>query len=165
MRSVLEVGDLKIGQSLAIVRFLSRKAGLQGKTEADFALSEMLIQEFEDVYMGLAKSNNSEDKPAAWTKFRDEALPKHFGNLENLLADGATLFSKDGLNTGDLAAFLEVNFGLDINADALTGFPKLAAFYEHVKALPAVQAYFAAHSTPIYFKVRAAVLIHGMVAF
>ena len=66
---------------------------------------------------------------------------------------------------GDLAAFLEVNFGLDINADALTGFPKLAAFYEHVKALPAVQAYLAAHSTPIYFKVRTAVLMQGMRGF
>ena len=45
---VLTFSDgLKVSQSLAIVRILSRRAKLEGATEADFALSEMLIQQGE----------------------------------------------------------------------------------------------------------------------
>jgi hypothetical protein len=151
--SVLQVGDLVIGQSLAIVRFISRKAGLQGKSNADFAVSEMLIQEFEDVYTGLAKAHHAEDKPAAWAKFRDEVAPKHLANLEKLLSEGSAFFTKEGPTTGDLAAFLEVNFILDAAPEALAAFPKVAAFYAHVKAMPAVAEFLANDPTNIYFKV------------
>ncbi len=69
-------GSVKVAQSMAIVRYLSRKAGLQvsaaavililcpisdayrliqGDTDADFAISEMLLEEFNDVFTTVAK--------------------------------------------------------------------------------------------------------------
>ena len=38
-------GDVKVAQSLAILRYLARKGGLQGDDDKGFAFSEMLIQE------------------------------------------------------------------------------------------------------------------------
>jgi glutathione S-transferase len=152
---VLEAGDLKVAQSLAIVRFLARRGGLEGKSDADYAVSEMLIQEFEDVYGVLAKANYVPDdaKVAAWTKARDETLPHHLANLEKLLPAGSAFFTTEGPTAGDLAAYMALNFALDVNADALDKFPKLAGFYKHVETLPGVQEYHAKDSVPTYFKV------------
>jgi hypothetical protein len=38
-------GEVKVAQSLAILRYLARKGGLQGDDDKGFAFSEMLIQE------------------------------------------------------------------------------------------------------------------------
>ncbi len=149
------MGDLKIAQSLAIARYLSRVGGLEGKTDADFAVSEMLIQEFEDIYGDMAKANYVPDdaKVAAWTKFRDEIAPKHLGNLEKLLPTGATYFTSEGPTAGDLAAYMALSFVLDVCPDALAAFPKLAAFNTHIQTLPGVQEYLAKDNVPQYFKV------------
>ena len=47
---------MPVSQSLAIVRVLGRKAGIEGKTDADFAKSEMLIEESNDLYASLGKA-------------------------------------------------------------------------------------------------------------
>lgn len=38
-------GDVKLAQSMAILRYLSKKGGLQGDTDAAYAVSEMFIEE------------------------------------------------------------------------------------------------------------------------
>ncbi len=87
----LEHGHIKLGQSMAIarytcvllksepdsllltagvfipIRYLGRLAGLQGDTNEDFAMSEQLIEEQNDIYNVLAKANYSPgDKTEAW---------------------------------------------------------------------------------------------------
>jgi len=66
-----------LGQSLAIVRFLARKANLQGETDAEFARSEELIQEGEDLYMALAKAHYTPDRfgPLILTIIGWDSLP------------------------------------------------------------------------------------------
>jgi len=87
----LEDGDVKLGQSMAIARYLSRKAGLQGDSDSDFAMvrskplfffrlyayfhsftssfgfittpkSEQLIEEQSDLYNVLAKAQYAQNK-------------------------------------------------------------------------------------------------------
>jgi len=58
-------GDVKVAQSLAIVRYLARKGGLQGDDDKGFAFSEMLIQEMEDIFTLMAKANYEKDKVGA----------------------------------------------------------------------------------------------------
>ena len=55
-------GDVKVAQSLAILRYLARKGGLQGDDDKAFAFSEMLIQEMEDCFTLMAKANYDSDK-------------------------------------------------------------------------------------------------------
>jgi glutathione S-transferase len=38
-------GDVKLAQSSAILRYLARKGGLSGDTDAAYAVSEMFIEE------------------------------------------------------------------------------------------------------------------------
>jgi glutathione S-transferase len=45
----LEDGDVKFAQSGAIIRYVAKKGGLDGDNLADFAKSEMLIEEMQDI--------------------------------------------------------------------------------------------------------------------
>jgi len=53
----LDHGDFKLGQSMAIARFAARKADLSGDNDHDFAMSEQLIEEQNDLYNVLAKAH------------------------------------------------------------------------------------------------------------
>ena len=46
---------------MAIARYFSRLGGLEGKTNEDFAMSEMLLEEQNDLYNILAKANYPAD--------------------------------------------------------------------------------------------------------
>ena len=62
----LEDGDVKIAQSNAILRYLAKKGGLSGNTEAAFATSEMLIEEANDLFNMMVKAHYAADKATAW---------------------------------------------------------------------------------------------------
>merc|ERR1711966_515781 len=47
---ILTTDDGAFAQSTAIVNIMARKAGIEGKTDKDFAISQMLIAEGEDLY-------------------------------------------------------------------------------------------------------------------
>jgi len=148
---VLKTKDgLTVGQSLAIVRFLARKAKLEGETDAEYALSEQLIQESEDIYTGLAKANSAADRTAAMDEFLAKALKNHLDNLAKLLK-GDTFSGK--LLAGDLAIFAVLDIVVRLQADALDSHPTLKAFHAHVGANDKVKAvqggvhpYFKRHS-------------------
>ncbi len=60
-------GDVKIAQSNAILRYVARKAGLNGDDSDDkLGLSEMLIEEANDINNLLIKANYAADKVAAY---------------------------------------------------------------------------------------------------
>jgi hypothetical protein len=51
---------------------------------------------------------------------------------------------------GDLAIFAALDTVLDLEAGILGAFPKLDAFYKHIKAIPSITA--AVTGIPAYFK-------------
>ena len=55
-------GELKLAQSQAILRYLARKGGIQGATDAEFAKSEMLIEETRDILTLMEKAVGSATK-------------------------------------------------------------------------------------------------------
>jgi len=139
---------LKIGQSMAIARYVGQKAGLQGEGK-DFAISEMLIEEQNDLYNILAKAMyHPVDKTAAWKTALEVEIPKQFGLVENLL-HGDYFGSK--LTTGDVAIWSIVNIILDVDAKAVDAYPKLKAHYARLSSHPGVQAYLK-HAPSAYFK-------------
>ena len=52
---LLEVDGLRIAQCVAIVNYIGKKAGTDGHGRAEFATSQMLLAEAEDIYAGLQK--------------------------------------------------------------------------------------------------------------
>jgi len=145
---VLKDGDLTIGQSMAIARYIAHKGGLQGEGK-DFAVSEMMIEEQNDLYNALAKAMYApSDKPAAWKNALEVEIPKHFALIEKLL-HGEHFGSK--LTAGDVAIWSILNIILDLNAHALDAFPKLKAFYEKLSHHAGVASYLK-NAPPTYFK-------------
>ncbi len=65
-------GDIKFSQSLAMVRYLARKGGIQGDSDADYALSEMLLEEARDVISLMEKAVTAENKNAKYDELFSE---------------------------------------------------------------------------------------------
>jgi glutathione S-transferase len=145
----LEDGDVKIAQSGAIARYLGRKFGLQGESDADFGQSEQLIEESQDIFTAIAKANYSPNKAEAYTTAFESEIPKHLENLEKLLNGGDKFTSST--TTGELAIFGVLNIALDLQADLLAKYPALQAFYNRIAANAGVAAYLA-EAVPAYFK-------------
>eukprot|EP00276_Gloeochaete_wittrockiana_P010385 CAMPEP_0184652400 /NCGR_PEP_ID=MMETSP0308-20130426/10088_1 /TAXON_ID=38269 /ORGANISM="Gloeochaete witrockiana, Strain SAG 46.84" /LENGTH=199 /DNA_ID=CAMNT_0027087243 /DNA_START=56 /DNA_END=655 /DNA_ORIENTATION=+ len=140
---------LKINQSMAIARYLSRKYGLQGDSDADFAISEQLIEETVDIFTAVAKANYSPEKAAAYTAVFETDVPKHFGFLEALLPSASGFASK--ITTGDLAVFSVINILLDLEPTVVDNFPKLKAFYAGLSENAGIKSYLD-QNIPAYFK-------------
>lgn len=121
-------GDVKFAQSGAIMRYVARKAGLLGESDADVAMSEMLIEEHQDVYMMLARALYApEGKDEGFAKVFAEGGPirTHLGYLEKLIK-GTTFCSK--ALAGDYAIAAALDMVVHLEPTILSGFPKLAAF-------------------------------------
>jgi len=141
-------GDVKLAQSGAIIRYLARKAHLQGDSEADFAKSEMLIEEMQDIFTVVAKAQYSPDKVDAYkTLFaEDGAIHKHLDFLEKLLT-GDNFNSKALAGDYAIAAILDILVHLE--AHVLDNFAKLHAFYQrHING----PAFAGVKDLPMYFK-------------
>ncbi len=59
-------GDIKMSQSMAILRYIARKGGIEGDSDQDYALNEMLIEEFCDINKLLDTAMFSNNKNAAY---------------------------------------------------------------------------------------------------
>jgi glutathione S-transferase len=128
-----------VSQSGAIVRTLARRAGLEGKSEADFILSEMLTEEYGDLLNALGKAMypaaGNATRPAAMTAFFDAsgAGPKHLAHFEALVNAAGAFTSAP--TSGELAVVAACHLLLLLEPTCLAAFPKLAAFYaKHVRA-------------------------------
>eukprot|EP00037_Helgoeca_nana_P014353 m.133974 g.133974 ORF g.133974 m.133974 type:complete len:256 (+) comp22512_c0_seq1:119-886(+) len=145
-------GPLKIGQSGAISRYIAKIGGLSGGSDADFAMSEMLLCEADDILAILAGAKYRNGNTAkAWDAALDEQLPPHYANLEKLLRPGARCFTAVGPCAGDIAIFAALDIVMDLDPRLIAGFPLLTAFFRTISSLPSLQATLAA-DIPIYYK-------------
>jgi len=146
---LLQDGDVVVAQSLAVARYISRKAHLQGETDAEFATSEMLIQEMEDIYLTMAMAMYHADKADAAKKARETTIPGHFAHLEKLLHHD-TFTGK--VLAGDLAIWAGIDMVVSaLNPHAVDNYPKLKKFYEHLSHDSGVKEVIAMN-LPSYFK-------------
>jgi len=117
---------LVVGQSMAILRFVARKANLQGDNDAEYVNSEQLIEEAVDIGNLVGKANSSPNKEEAYNNLFATDLPKHLTLLENSFEKffgGKTL-------VGQLAIFATLNIASQLEANATAAFPKLHAWYQ-----------------------------------
>lgn len=131
----VEIGTTKVSQSLAIVRVLSRMGGLAGATDADFALSEMLIQEAEDIYLSLSKAMYGPGYPAS----RPDAFAAIFAPggyvttqvkyLEALVTPGGDFTTAPTAGEAAVMGVLCIISDLEPIDALLAHAPKLHAFY------------------------------------
>jgi len=135
---LLEDGDIRVGQSLAIARYIGRKGGLLGlDSDADYAASEQLVQQFEDILTDIGKAHNSKPRAEAMKKALDESVAQKLAAVEKI-CKGHTITGK--ILLGDLAIFSALYIIVhDLRPNYLEQFPKLKAAYEHILADPDVK--------------------------
>jgi hypothetical protein len=136
---------------MAVTRYAAKLAKLEGEG-ADWATSEMMLEEQNDIWDQFAAAKHrhaSPDSQEAWDKCVKEDLPKHFAMLEGKVTASGFFGSK--MCAGDIAICSMINFGLDNGLD-LGPFPKLQGMYDALcKGQGPCAAYIAA-APPPYFK-------------
>ena len=142
-------GGMVIGQSIAITNYIAKKGGIDGASDDEFALGQMLIAEGEDIYalcqkheLARWKTQEVRDSKAEERKVLfAETIPLHFSHLEKLCV-GAKGFTSTGSTAGELylwGMLMQAMHCSETGADAfLEKVPKLKAWYEATAAHPAV---------------------------
>jgi len=147
---ILEVDGVKLCQSNACARYIARKYHLAGKTELEHAQADMIVDCMEDTIKPILKFFFEKDetkKTEMKKKFVDEELPASLTHLENILKTnhgGDKFFVGAELTWADLALLNTVGWTAMAGAtEPLAKFPKLAALYKKVEAVPKVAAWIA----------------------
>lgn len=130
-------GDVKIAQSNAIFRYLAKKAGLLGDTDAEFAMSEMLIEEGVDLFGMMGKAHYSEDKAKGFNDLfaADGPAAKHMACLDRLPL--ASLCEGERRVAGAIYLAATLDMLVNLEPTVLDASPNVKAFFESTVALPA----------------------------
>eukprot|EP00695_Tsukubamonas_globosa_P002233 TRINITY_DN3340_c0_g1_i1.p2 TRINITY_DN3340_c0_g1~~TRINITY_DN3340_c0_g1_i1.p2 ORF type:complete len:229 (-),score=128.73 TRINITY_DN3340_c0_g1_i1:157-771(-) len=127
---VLVVDGVYIAQSIAIARYIAKRNGLAGDNDLEAALCDMIVDGVNDLLADALKVMfaPADQKEAAAAKFTTEQLPKHLGNLQNILNKNATgYFVGSKLSWADIAVYNIIDY---LNAQ----------FGEHIKPFAALHA-------------------------
>merc|ERR1712062_238199 len=111
---------VELAQSMAIARFVARRAGLAGRTDLEFVQADMVACHYEDV----------------WTKLPKMMFAANQEERETLVKD----YLGEFLNQPDHAAFKDMN-NLAERKKILDSFPLVKANYQRTSALPDVLAW------------------------
>jgi len=113
--------------------------GTNGETDAEFAMSEMLIESYSNIYAMFNKANYAQDKAAGWAEVFGEGghFPKICSQLEKLIPEGSVYFVPEKRVTGGYCIAAALNMGVSLEPACLDAFPKLKAFHDEMLASPA----------------------------
>jgi len=128
----MEHDDVKMAHSNAILRYVGKLAGTEGVANQHY-LSEMLIEEADDILKVLLKTNSSTDKASAYSDFFQVRLPKHLVNIEKLAPQFSTVSKR---LTGEYALVCILDIILNLDSTVLDMFPLTKEFVVKTCALP-----------------------------
>ncbi|MCK6548250.1 glutathione S-transferase [Myxococcota bacterium] len=135
-------GDVKIPQSMAIMRHLARVHDAYGKTEDEHLAADIVAETCLDFAAALSRLRFSPGwKDAAEKeKYAHEVIPAHLARLTTVL--GAKPFAAgDAPTFADMMAFDVLDNHVAYWPTCLADHPKLHAWTERVRALPTLAAY------------------------
>merc|ERR1712241_1148406 len=129
-------GNIKITQSNAVLRYLGRKFGLDGKTEEDKVRVDMMCDnamDFRNGFVGLSYNPNFDDLKAGYIKDLEPKLKKFSEFLGN-----RKFFSADYLTYPDFHMYEMLYSHLQLAPGELIKFPNLIGFLNRIENLPRV---------------------------
>ena len=141
---LLELDGLQLVQSQAIVRYVGRRGGLQGRDAAEEAKVDMVSEGIRDCRGATVASYPFNGDKLAFLAALPAKLAKYLPALEAALVeagDGGAAVVPSGLSTADvlLAELIEGLQGLAPGCQR--EFAKVAKVHEQVMALPGVASY------------------------
>ncbi|GBL88106.1 Glutathione S-transferase Mu 2 [Araneus ventricosus] len=132
-------GDVKLTQSIAILRHLARKYELDGKNDQDRHKIFMVEQQSADFWISLRSVVMCNDYEIIKKEFL-ENIPAHFRYFEEFLRNKDYLIGKD-ITYVDFMVFESLDFYTTFHGTALDDFPVLKAYLGKMKSLPELQLY------------------------
>ncbi|CAJ0953764.1 unnamed protein product, partial [Mesorhabditis belari] len=144
---VLEVDGEMIPQSAAIGRFVARKFGLGGKTPAEEAWVDAIVDLFKDhynevkdwYYTALGFMNKG-DKNELYKSVYEPARDKFYTFLQQRLKKNGTGFLVGKSATwADLLIADHMLTVIQLKPDALSTFPEMLAFKRRIEELPQIK--------------------------
>lgn len=149
---LLEVDGMTIGQAIAIVNYIGKRAGMEG-TGIDFVMSQQLLAESDDLYNSLQKfqptwnvalgeltkddlsiKGNVEQLAKFWKVY----VPTQLGKLNSLLARRSR-FTSTGRTVGEICLWGMLYQMKLCKSDMFDATPDLAIFFSEIETEPAVQ--------------------------
>ena len=133
-------GDVKLSQSVAILRYLGHKYGLfatDGNSLVRQDLVEQQIQDLKTAFMRLLfnKADYEKSKPI----FINETLPKHLELLSKFLGTNEWLVGK--LTYVDFLAYETFDWLRQFSPESFEKFDNLVQYLKRFESLPAISAY------------------------
>ncbi|XP_070396693.1 glutathione S-transferase-like isoform X1 [Dermacentor albipictus] len=132
--------DVKVTQSLAIVRYLARKHDLAARDEEETLELDMLEQHARDLLWGLMMAIASPNY--------EETRPKYEEKMESLLQPWDEQLQEKEWVIGDRVTYVDfllyeaLDWNYELNAAAFEGFPALTAYTKRFEELPNIDEYF-----------------------
>ncbi|XP_060602864.1 glutathione S-transferase Mu 1-like [Ruditapes philippinarum] len=134
-------GDVKITQSHAILRHVARKYKLDGVTENEKAVVDMVIEEAMDLRHGIVKiTYTSVENYEKWKPDFFKNLPPKLKQFENHLGVN-DWFAGRTITAADFSMYEILDQLRRMQVDSLNAFPKLQAFLDRFESLPKVKEY------------------------
>lgn len=132
-------GEVKLTQSIAILRYLAHKHGLAGRTEQERLRVSLVEQQLSQQREGLRNLCYNDEfdklKPGFLTGLRGdlERLEAFIGEAEFMAGDEVTYVDFMAYELLDLYQYLV--------EDVFKDFPRLGAFRKRVRSLPSLEGY------------------------
>lgn len=134
-------GDVKITQSNAILKHIARKHKLDGATEKEKAVVDMMLDQAMDLRNGIVR--------LCYNKDYESLKGDYFKNIPTALAlfekklENSLWFAGDKITVCDFPIYELLDQLRLMKEDSLNNYPKLLAFLSRFEALPSLQKYMA----------------------
>ncbi|XP_025425789.1 glutathione S-transferase-like [Sipha flava] len=142
---VLEIDGKKLNQSMAISRYLAKKAGLAGADEWESLLIDIAVDNFNDLRLAIvayAFDSNEESKAAKYGPLINETLPLYLNKFESTVAENKGYFVNGKLSWADiLFVALSDIFNVMLKVDMLEGRPNLQGLKKTVLEVPQIKSW------------------------
>ncbi|CAG2181870.1 unnamed protein product [Oppiella nova] len=132
-------GDIKLSQSLTILKYLARKHGLVARDDPTLAQQELVEQQLEDLRMSFFTVVIGEDFEAKKPEFITDSLEPQLDLLIKYLYGKEWLTGQ--LSYVDFLAYETLDWLRLFSADTFPKYPALTQYLDRFEALPAIAAY------------------------
>lgn len=144
-----EEGELSIFHSHAIYRYLARKHGLGGKSEAERIRCDIVEETFVDLQNELGGFYWNRDFAAKRDEFERDKLPLMLDKAQRIfLQNPGAYWVGDELTLGDFCAWHFLDYVRPFSQRTLDQFDELSAFKARFESRPRIAAYLASERRP-----------------
>jgi len=142
---VLEIDGKVVNQSVAISRYLAKKAGLTGNNEWETLLIDVAIDNIYEMRQEIIKYNyeqNAEIKSKMYDSLINETIPFYVDRFEKNVSDNNGYFLNGKLSWPDLyfVSILDYLYSI-IKVDLIVGRPYLTALKQKVLDIPQIKSW------------------------